>query len=97
MAGRPRFGSPVAPGRDEPTLCRSQSDTDGLDPELIPIQIDVSDHFVVGRSSSAAKKADAVLKISFARRNSAFSRFSLRIWACSSEDTPGFLPASTSA
>src|SRR5690625_4504179 len=97
MAGRPRLSGPIAPGSDKPTLCHPQNTADGLDPELISIQIDVSDHLVVGRSSSAAKKADAVFRISFARRSSAFSRFSLRIWACSSEDTPGFLPASTSA
>src|SRR5690625_4489031 len=97
MAGRPRFGGSVTPGSDKPTLCRPQSDTDRLDPELIAIQIDVSDHLVVGRSSSAAKKADAVFKISLALRSSAFSFFKRRISACSSLLTPGRLPASTSA
>src|SRR5699024_11237242 len=66
-------------------------------PETIPKHIDIPDHLVVGRSSSAAKKADAVFKISFARRSSAFSRLSLRISACSSLLTPAFLPESTSA
>src|SRR5690625_6627528 len=97
MAGRPRFGGSVAPGSDKPTLCRPQNTADGLDPELVSIQIDVSDHLVVGRSSSAAKKAEAVFKISLALRSSAFSRLSRRISAFSSLLTPGLLPASTSA
>src|SRR5699024_7386803 len=75
----------------------TQDTTDGLDPETIPEHIDISDHLVVGRSSSAAKKADAVFRISLARRSSAFSRLSLRSSAWVSVDTPDFLPASTSA
>ena len=47
--------------------------------ELIAVFVDERDHLVVGRSSSAAKKAEAALRISFARRASASSRLSLRI------------------
>ena len=42
-----------------------------------------------GRSSSAAKKADAAFRISFARRSSAFSRLSRLISADSSVVVPG--------
>src|SRR5699024_1905171 len=66
-------------------------------PETIPKHIDIPDHLVVGRSSSAAKKADAVFKISLARSNAAVARVSLRITVCSSLLTPAFLPESTSA
>ena len=48
-----------------------------------------------GRSSSAAKKADAVFKIALARRSSAFSRFSRFSSADSSVVSPGRWPAST--
>ena len=43
------------------------------------------------------EETDAALMISFARRNSAFSRFSRLISADSSLLTPGRVPASTSA
>ena len=43
-------------------------------PKLIFRRVDVRDHLVVGRSSSAAKKAEAVLRIPFARFSSRFSR-----------------------
>ena len=45
-----------------------------------------------GRSSSAAKKADAALRISFARRSSAFSRFSRLISVGFGRGDPGPLP-----
>jgi hypothetical protein len=48
-----------------------------------------------GRSSSAAKKAEAVFKIELALRNSAFSRRSFFNSADSSDVTPGRAPAST--
>ena len=50
-----------------------------------------------GRSSSAAKKADAVFRIALARLSSAFSRLSLLSSADSSVDTPGREPPSISA
>src|SRR5699024_3868203 len=82
---------------DEPTVCRTQNTTDGLDPETIPEHIDICDHLVVGPSRSAAKNADAVFKSSLARLSSAFSGLSLRISARASEGTADFLPVSTSA
>ena len=39
------------------------------------VLLDERDYRRCGRSSSAAKKAEAAFNISFARRNSAFSRF----------------------
>ena len=50
---------------------------DELDSELIAVSVDEGAHFVVGRSSSAAKSADADFKISFAFRISASSRLPL--------------------
>ncbi|OHV28898.1 hypothetical protein BBK14_17330 [Parafrankia soli] len=47
--------------------------------------------------SSAAKKADADFRISFARRSSRFSRSSSASRAATSVGTPAFVPASTSA
>ncbi len=41
-------------------------------PKLIFVGIDVRDHLAVGRSSSAAKKAEAFLRVPFARFNSRF-------------------------
>lgn len=55
-------------------ICLFKDSADGLDPKLIFIRVDVGDHLVVGRSSSAAKKTEAVLRIPFARFNSRFSR-----------------------
>src|SRR5918995_5910857 len=52
---------------------------DRLDPEPPPVPVDVGDHFLRGRSSSAPKKAAAVFKISLARRSSLFSRSSSTI------------------
>jgi len=49
---------------------------------------EVHDHSP-GRSSSAAKKTDAAFRIAFARRSSAFSRFSRLISADSSLLSPG--------
>src|SRR5699024_11334298 len=52
------FRGSVAAGGEEPTVCRGEHAADGLDPELITMHVDEGDHFVVGRSSSAAKKAE---------------------------------------
>lgn len=51
-----------------------QHPVDRLDPELLPVGLDVVDDHLCGRSSSAAKKADALRKIAFARRSSRTSR-----------------------
>ncbi|GAQ65241.1 zinc-binding dehydrogenase [Streptomyces scabiei] len=69
---------------------------DRLNPPLA-VRIDERYERFDGRSSSAAKRADAAFKISFARRGSAFSAFRRLISAASSEVTPGRRPASTSA
>src|SRR3954451_9095984 len=51
--------------------------TDRLNTELLAVVVDVGDDYRIRRSSSAAaKNADAVLRISFARRSSVFSFFS---------------------
>jgi hypothetical protein len=55
---------------------------DRLDPELLPVDVDVGDYLVCGRSSSAAKKTDADFRIALALRNSRTSRSSsARRWA----------------
>jgi hypothetical protein len=64
--------------------------TDRLDPELLAVNL-------LGRSSSAAKKAEAAFKISLARRSSATSFFNALISAISSLVLPGRMPPSTSA
>ena len=82
----------------------AQHGADRLDPPAQPVADamvgvigDEPHEDLVGRSSSAAKKADAALRISFARRNSAFSRRNRFNSADSSLLTPGRAPASTSA
>ena len=59
----------------------TQDGADRLDPEPSTVLVDVVDqhrraHFSLRSSSAAAKNAEAVRKISFARRNSLFSRSS---------------------
>ena len=63
------------PGLHRVVRARShlQGLADGLDSELVAVVVDELDDHFCGRSSSAAKKADARFKISFARRNSRFS------------------------
>jgi hypothetical protein len=51
----------------------TQHAADRLDPEPGLMTGDEPHECVCGRSNSAAKKADAALRISFARRSSAFS------------------------
>jgi hypothetical protein len=58
--------------------------------------VHISDHLDAGRPGSAAKKAEAVRRISFALRNSVTSFFNRRISAWSAVDTPGLTPASIS-
>ena len=62
--GRPGFGGVVG------TWGELQHSADRLDPEAVTVLVDVGDHFLVRPSSSVAKKTDADLRISFARRNS---------------------------
>src|SRR5690606_22377964 len=70
---------------------------DRLDPEFLPVQVDVGHYLVCGRSSSAAKKADADLRIALARRSSRFSRSSSAIVRAWSVVVPGRVPSSISA
>jgi hypothetical protein len=72
-----------------------QRGADRLDSEDVPIPLDVVDDHREGRSSSAAKKAEAVRRIEFARRNSRFSRSSSVSLAESPVVVPGRAPAST--
>ena len=73
-ADGPGFEHAVAARRDEPAVQRSgQHPADRPDPETVLEFVDVSDHQRRVGSSRAAKKADAVVKISFARLNRATS------------------------
>ena len=56
-----------------------------------------AEELLCGRSSSAAKNADADFKIAFARRSSRSSRTSAAIRSASPVEVPGRWPASTSA
>ena len=65
---------PSAAWRDEPAARRAGRRPAGWpDPETVPEPVDASDRQRRAGPSLAAKKADAVVKISFARRNCAFS------------------------
>jgi hypothetical protein len=75
----------------------SEHPADRLDPELVAVFVDEPDYLGSRGSSSRAKKADAAFKISFARRNSAFSRSNCFMRARSSVVNPGLRPASVSA
>lgn len=73
-ADGPGFEHAVAARRDEPAVQRSgQRPADRPDPETVLEFVDVSDHQRRVGSSRAAKKADAVVNISFARLNRATS------------------------
>src|SRR6266545_2752911 len=70
---------------------------DRLDPEPVLVGVDVGDHLLGRRSSSAAKKAEALLRISLARRSSRFSRSRAFRRSRSSVVRPGRRPSSVSA
>src|SRR5699024_2177731 len=61
---------------------------DRLDAELLAVVVDEGDDYRCGRSSSAAKKAEARFRISLARRDSANSARSRRFSASRSRDSP---------
>src|SRR5690606_6619096 len=84
---RPVLPGTVSAGGDEPSSCPFEDATDGLDPELLAMHVDERDHFVVGRSSSAAKNAEAAFRISLARCACARSRLRRRL--SSSSDPAG--------
>src|SRR5699024_1780826 len=75
-----------------------QHGADRRDPEPQLVGVDVVDDHLTRRSrSAAAKNADAVLRISFARFSSAFSLRSLSSSTFSVDVTPGRSTASTSS
>src|SRR5690606_31986427 len=83
--------------RGDPAAVLTQHPADRLDPEAVAMVVDERDQRLDWRSSSAPKKADAALRISFARRSSLFSRSSCLIRSRSSVVTPSRRPWSTSA
>ena len=79
-------------------LCADRLDTPPQTINTVAVALMICDEpgdQCCGRSSSAAKKADAVFKIALALRNSAFSRFSRLSSVDSSVVVPGRDPAST--
>lgn len=94
--GPPRDGL-IEGGRGDLDPVLGEHATDRLDPDLLPVIIDEVDQNLVGRSSSAAKEAEAAFTISLARRSSGTSFFSALIAAISSLVLPGRTPPSTSA
>src|SRR5205814_10315496 len=89
--GRPRAGGGVGGGGD---LERA---ADRLDPEALPVGVDVGAHRLGRQSSSPAKKTEAVVRISLARRSSRFSRSSSRMRSASELVVPARSPRSISA
>jgi hypothetical protein len=94
--GRPGPGG-IEGARSDRHLRAGQRGADRLDSEHVLVPLDVVDDQREGRSSSAAKKAEADLKIEFARRSSRFSRSSSAIRCPSLVVVPNRDPASTSA
>jgi hypothetical protein len=76
VGDRPRRGWPgsvrVVGARGDLRAGLGEDCADRLDPVFELVLIDVGDDQREGRSSSAAKKADALLRIAFARRSSRF-------------------------
>src|SRR5665648_40191 len=96
VGDRPRRGRP---GQVGVVAARGdlQVPADRLDPELGLVHVDERDDHLDGRSSSAAKKADALRKIALDRRSSLTSRSSSANRAASDAVVPARSPASTSA
>ena len=72
LRGWPRFAGIVGTRSDLPAGI-TQRGTDRLDSEFVLMLVDELDDYFEGRSSSAAKKAEADFKIWLARRCSRFS------------------------
>src|SRR5919197_1461901 len=70
---------------------------DRLDPEPVPVGVDVGDHLLGRRWSSAAEKAEGLFRVSLARRSSRFSRSRGFRSSRSSLVRPGRRPSPTSA
>src|SRR5215216_1533386 len=88
---RPALGGVVGGGGDRQQLA------DRLDPKPVLVTVDIGDHLVGRRSSSAPKKAAADFRISFARRSSRTSRSRVLSRSRSSLVSPGRRPSSVSA
>src|SRR5664280_301785 len=101
IADRPRRGRPgprrVVGARGDRDISAEQHRADRLDPERVPVLLDVVHDQREGRSSAAAKKPDADSRIAFARRSSRTSRSSSPSRAAAAVVVPGQPPASTSA
>src|SRR5664279_4152314 len=101
IADRPRRGRPgprrVVGARGDRDISAGQHRADRLDPERVPVLLDVVHDQREGRSSAAAKKTDADSRIAFARRSSRTSRSSSPSRAAAAVVVPGRAPASTSA
>src|SRR5699024_4874673 len=96
LRGRAGLARVVRARRDLRTRC-GQRPTDRLDAELMLVLVYVLHDQRCGRSSSAAKKAEADLRIEFARRSSRTSfSSSIKRWD-SLVVVPGRYPSSTSA
>src|SRR5699024_6458903 len=96
LRGRAGLARVVRARRDLRARC-GQRPTDRLDAELMLVLVYVLHDQRCGRSSSAAKKADADLRIEFARRSSRTSfSSSIKRWD-SLVVVPGRYPSSTSA
>ena len=87
----------VVAARGDLNVVLGEHPADRLDPELVPVLVDVrADHLSRRSSSAAAKNAADVRRISLARRSSPTSRRNRISSACSSVVVPGRTPASTS-
>nr|WP_316770307.1 hypothetical protein [Streptomyces sasae] len=93
VAGGAVLGGVVGARRDLQSVA-GQDTADRLDSEHLAVCVDERYERFDGRSSSAAKKAEAASRISFVRRSSAFPARSRLISAASSDVTPGRWPAS---
>ena len=90
-------GVVVVGARGDRAAVLAEHPADRLDPELVLVLADVVDDHRYGRSSSAAKKADALFRMSLARRSSRPPSSTRGSPRCSSLVRPGRVPPSTSA
>ena len=86
----------VVGGRSDLGASSRERPTDRLDSELVTMSVDVIDDHFDGRSSSAAKKAEADFRIELARRSSLTSWRNALTSAASSVVTPTRSPRSIS-
>ncbi len=91
-SGRRPAAGLVVGGRSDRDRVLGEHPADRLDSVKVAMLIDELDQYRCGRSSSAAKKADALLRIWFARSSSETFFFRSRISASSSVVLPGRVP-----